>query len=80
LIKTGANINGKTNNKETALHKCARWDRKEAAIILLSLGADPSIKNKDGNIASDMTVEPELKFMLDNFVEYQEIVKNRQNI
>ena len=80
LIKSGANINGKTNSKETALHKCGRWDRKEAAIILLSLGADPTIKNNDGNKASYMTVDPELKFMFDNFTEYQEIVKNKENI
>lgn len=77
LIKAGANINGKTNSKETALHKCGRWDRKEAAIMLLKLGADPSIKNNDGNIASDMTVDLELKFLLDNFDEYQEIIKNK---
>lgn len=76
LIKAGANINGKTNSKETALHKCGRWDRKEAAIMLLKLGADPTIKNSDGNKASNMTVDPELKFLLDNFNEYQEIIKS----
>ena len=79
LIKAGANINGKTNSRETALHKCGRWDRKEAAIILLKLGADPRVKNTDGNRASDMTVDPELKFLLDNFKEYQEIIKNAEN-
>lgn len=76
VINAGANINGKKNSKETALHKCGRWDRKEAAIILLKLGADPTIRNSDGNKASDMTVDPELKFLLDNFTEYQEIIKN----
>jgi ankyrin repeat protein len=74
LIKAGANINGKTKNKETALHKCARWDRKEVSIILLKLGADPTIRNSDGSKTSDMTVDPELKFLLDNFEEYQEII------
>ncbi len=77
LIKAGANINGKTNSKESALHKCARWDRKEVAIILLKKGADPTIKNSDGYKASEMTVDPELKFLLDNFDEYQEIIKNK---
>jgi ankyrin repeat protein len=77
LIKAGANINGKTKSKETALHKCARWDRKDVAIILLQLGADPTIKNSDGCKASDMTVDLELKFLLDNFDEYQEIIKNK---
>lgn len=80
LIKAGANINGKTNSKETALHKCGRWDRKDVAIVLLKLGADPTIRNCDGNKASDMTVDPELKFLLDNFQEYQEIIKNKYNI
>jgi ankyrin repeat protein len=80
LIKAGANIDGKTNNKETALHKCARWDRKEVAIILLNLGADPTIKNVDGNKASDMTVDPELKFLLDNFTEYKEIIEKKINL
>lgn len=76
LIKFGANVNGKTKSKETALHKCGRWDRKDVAIILLKLGADPTIKNSDGNKASDMTVDLELKFLLDNFDEYKEIIKN----
>jgi ankyrin repeat protein len=78
LIKAGANINGKTNSRETALHKCGRWDRKEAAIILLKLGADPRVKNSDGNRASDMNVDPELKFLLDNYEEYQEIIRNNR--
>jgi ankyrin repeat protein len=78
LINAGANINGKTNSKETALHKCARWDRKEAAIILLKLGADPTVKNIDGIKASGMTVDPELKFLLDNFSEYQEIIQSEK--
>ena len=80
LIKAGANINGKTNSKETALHKCARWDRKEAAIILLELGADPTIRNSDGIKASGLTVDYELKFLLDNFSEYKEIIKNEKII
>lgn len=78
LIKAGANINGKTKSRETALHKCGRWDRKDAAIILLNLGADPTVKNSDGNRASDMTVDPELKFLLDNYEEYQEIIKDKK--
>jgi hypothetical protein len=78
LIKSSANINGLTNSKETALHKCARWDRKEAAIMLLKLGAITTIKNRDGEKASDMTVDPEIKFILDYFDQYQEIIKNKE--
>jgi hypothetical protein len=40
----------------------------------LKLGADPTIRNSDGSKASDMTVDQELKFLLDNFEEYQEII------
>ena len=69
-VKAGANIDGKTNSKETALHKCGRWDRKEAALYLLGLGANPSFKNGDGNKASDMTADPEMKFLLENYQDY----------
>jgi len=77
-IKAGASIDGKTNSKETALHKCGRWDRKEAALYLLSLGANPSFKNGDGNKASDMTADPEMKFLLDNYEEYLILQKERR--
>lgn len=76
LIKSGANINGLTNSKESALHKCARWDRKEAAIILLELGANPIIRNSDGIKASDMTVDPEIKFLLEYYDQYKAIKRN----
>lgn len=77
-VKAGANKDGKTNSKETALHKCGRWDRKEAALYLLSLGANPSIKNGDGNKASDMTADPEMKFLLDNYEDYLNLQKERR--
>lgn len=77
-IKAGANIDGKTNSKETALHKCGRWDRKEAALYLLSLGANPACKNGDGNKASDMTADPEMKFLLDNYEDYLALQKERK--
>jgi hypothetical protein len=77
-VKAGADIDGKTNSKETALHKCGRWDRKEAALYLLSLGANPSFKNGDGNKASDMTADPEMKFLLDNYEEYLILQKERR--
>lgn len=72
-IKAGCDVNSKTKNKETALHKCGRWDTKSTAIILLEKGARPDIKNSDGNIASDFTNDPEMKFLLDHFEEYKKI-------
>ena len=73
LIKAGANIDGRTNSKESSLHKCGRWDRKECAIVLLKLGANPHFKNNDGMKASDMTTDNEMKFLLDHFDEYMEL-------
>ena len=72
-LSAGSEPNTKTKNKETSLHKCARWCTKECAIILLDRGADPKIKNSDGNIASDLTNDPEMKFLLDNYAEYRQI-------
>ncbi len=75
-IKAGCDVNSKTKKKETSLHKCARWDTKNCAIILLEHGARPDIKNSDGNIASEFTNDPELKFLLDNYEEYKNIKQN----
>jgi ankyrin repeat protein len=76
-LKAGVDVDGKTKNKETSLHKCARWNTKECAIILLQKGANPTIKNSDGNIPSEMTNDAEMKFLLDHFDEYMEIQKER---
>ena len=72
-LKAGVHVDAKTKNKETSLHKCARWITKECAIILLEMGANPTIKNSDGNIASELTNDPEMKFLLDNYNEYKKI-------
>ena len=72
-LHNGADVNGRTKDKETPLHKVARWDCKETAILLLSAGANPLLKNSDGNKASDMSADPEMKFLLDNFKEYKQI-------
>lgn len=76
-LTAGADVDTKTKNKETSLHKCARWCTKECAIILLERGANPTIKNSDGNIASELTNDPEMKFLLDNYEEYKKIQQER---
>jgi hypothetical protein len=76
-LHAGVDPNTKTKNKETALHKCARWCTKNCAIILLERGANPNIKNSDGNIASELTNDPEMKFLLDNYEEYKKIQKEQ---
>ena len=43
------------------------------AIYLLNRGANPRLKNSDGNTPSEMTSDPELKFLLDNYEEYKRI-------
>ena len=64
LLSWGANINGLTNSKETALHKCARWNRKELALLLITKGALLHIKNTDGCKAIDMNPDKEMKLIL----------------
>lgn len=76
-LRSGVDPNTKTKNKETSLHKCARWCTKDCALILLEKGADPKIKNSDGNIASELTNDPEMKFLLDNYEEYKKIQLER---
>ena len=76
-LQSGADPNTKTKNKETSLHKCARWCTKECSIILLERNASPNIKNSDGNIASELTNDPEMKFLLDNYDEYKRIQRER---
>jgi len=76
-LKAGADVDTKTKNKETSLHKCGRWCTKDCAIILLERGANPSIKNSDGNIASELTNDPEMKFLLDHYNEYKKIQAER---
>jgi hypothetical protein len=76
-LKAGADVDTKTKNKETSLHKCARWCTKDCAIILLERGANPNIKNSDGNIASELTNDPEMKFLLDHYAEYKKIQTER---
>ena len=67
LLKWGADINGFTNSKETALHKCGRWNRKELALLLIQRGAILHYKNSDGNKAMDMTTDPEMKQILNPY-------------
>jgi ankyrin repeat protein len=67
LLRWGANINGFTNSKETALHKCGRWNRLELAKILIKKGAILHYKNSDGNRAMDMTTDPEMMELLNPY-------------
>ena len=76
MINACVNINRLTNSKESTLHKCARWDRKEAAIVLLEIGVNPIIKNSDGKKAFDITLDHEIKFLLEYYYLYKAIKRN----
>jgi hypothetical protein len=72
-------IKNKPNKKDQELLNACYFGNIIGVKKWLKLGADPSVKNCDGNKASDMTVEPELKFLFDNFDKYQEILKNEKH-
>jgi len=67
LLNAGADVNLRTNGKETALHKATRWDQKDVAVLLLKRGALPHFRNGDGKKASDMTADKDLSYICDNF-------------
>ena len=69
-------MNIKTKEKETALHKCARWNRKEATVYLLSKDAQSHFKNVELKTAAELTTVSEIKYIIENFDEYQEQNKN----
>jgi ankyrin repeat protein len=56
LVAHGADVNARDNDGETALHVAAKYDDRIVA-LLLRLGADPSIKNRRGKSAIDLSRE-----------------------
>jgi len=77
LLNAGADVNLRTNGKETALHKATRWDQKDVAVLLLKRGALAHFKNGDGKKASDMTADKDLSYICDNFEQWCEEEKQR---
>jgi ankyrin repeat protein len=77
LLSAGADVNLRTNGKETALHKATRWDQKDVAVLLLKRGALPHFKNGDGKMASAMTADKDLAYICDNFEQWCEEEKQR---
>lgn len=43
----------------------------------IKIKINSKIKNSDGNIASELTNDPEMKFLLDNYTEYKQIQLER---
>ena len=68
LVYFGADIDLRTKGRETALHVAASFNRKEAAIYLLSKGADISCKNhEESKTAEQLCVDPELRTIIANW-------------
>ena len=64
MLLYGGNPNLKSADNETALHVAIMWNREFATRMLLSHGADPTIRNSDGLTAFDLaesTSDNELK-------------------
>ena len=51
LIKAGVNINAKSNEGDTALHKAVDNEHKEVVALLLDKGADINAKDRNGTTA-----------------------------
>jgi ankyrin repeat protein len=61
LLDAGAHIDDRDNRGRTALMIAAEGGRSEIAGLLLKRGADPSLKDKAGKRAADLTVLTSLR-------------------
>jgi ankyrin repeat protein len=64
LLERGASVNAATNAGFTALMIAAASGRTKNTGLLLSKGADPRLKNKDGDDASALAMKAEKKRQL----------------
>ncbi|HEC18659.1 MAG TPA: hypothetical protein ENI97_04885 [Gammaproteobacteria bacterium] len=54
MVKAGIDPNGRGLKQRTPLMAAAAFDRPEVAKVLLALGADPEIRDEDGQTALDV--------------------------
>jgi len=57
LIKAGTKINAQDKNGASALHRATRTRCAKAVELLLSLGADPYLRNQSGSTAFHLAVQ-----------------------
>jgi ankyrin repeat protein len=80
LLKAGADINMRTANKETALHKACRSNRKDTCVWLMLHGSDPTLLNGEGNRASDVTGDDDVKYVCNHFYEFYTKLKSEKKM
>lgn len=59
LVLHGANVNAQNHDAATALHVAAQYDARFVA-LLLRLGANPTVKDKNGKLPIDLSRESRL--------------------
>ena len=79
LLKSGVDVNMRSSEKETPLHKACRSKKLKTCIWLMKNGADPTLRNMEGLTASEITVEEDLKYVCDNYEEYCKKKKDQSN-
>jgi ankyrin repeat protein len=75
LINNGALVNKVTNFGSSPLHYAASLGQGDIVRILLEAGADPTIKNKEGNTARNLSLLLDVLELLDRAI-HQEEIKN----
>ena len=53
-LRYGADINSVNNSGNTALHFCAKYGLTSLSRYLISKGADPTIRNNEGRLCSEV--------------------------
>lgn len=72
LLDSGAKVDERDDQGETALHHAARWGRADEAKLLLDRGADPNAKDKTGRTALHCAVTSDAQRV------FQVLLRNRQ--
>ena len=70
LLEAGVDINMRTADKETPLHKAARTNRRDMLRFLLKHGANADALSASGERAADLTTDGESKFLCESYDQY----------